>query len=78
MYLLFFILSQLLFVTVGRQITACCKQAVYKIPVIKSMIDASPVDAIFLNIMMSFVAILLYLIYDEFPSTATNIVAGEG
>ena len=33
----------------GRQITACCKYAVYKIPLIKSMVDASPVDAIFLE-----------------------------
>jgi len=49
MYLLFFILSQLLFVAVGRQITACCKYAVYKIPLIKSMVDASPVGAIFLE-----------------------------
>ena len=47
--LIVFILSQLLFVAVGRQITTCCKYAVYKIPLIKSMVDASPVDAIFLE-----------------------------
>ena len=40
-------LSQLLFVGVGHQITACCKQAVYKLPTIKAMVDASQVDAIF-------------------------------
>ena len=42
-----FILSQLLFVGVGHHITACYKQAVYKLPIIKAMVDASQVDAIF-------------------------------
>ena len=42
-----FILSQLLFVGVGHHITACYKQAVYKLPIIKAMVDASQVDAVF-------------------------------
>ena len=44
-----FILSQLLFVGVGHQITACYKKEVYKLPIIKAMVDALPVDAIFLQ-----------------------------
>jgi len=32
---------------VGQYITACSKQAVYKIPIIKTVVDASQVDAIF-------------------------------
>jgi len=31
----------------GQHITSCCKQAVYKIPIIKTMVDTSSVDAIF-------------------------------
>ena len=49
MLLMFFILSKLLFVGKGQQITACCKKAVYKLPVIKAMVDASPDDAITLQ-----------------------------
>ena len=49
MLLMFFILSQLLFVGKGQQITACCKKAVNKLPVIKAMVDATPADAITLQ-----------------------------
>ncbi len=33
---------------IGRQLTACCKQAVYRVPVFKRLIDSSPADAVFL------------------------------
>ncbi len=30
-----------------RKVTSCCKRAVYRIPLIREMMDAAPVDAIF-------------------------------
>ncbi len=40
---------QLLFVGTGKQVTACCKQAVYRVPRFRTLIDRSPSDAIFLE-----------------------------
>ncbi len=45
---LFFI--QLLFVGVRKKVTSCCKRAVYRIPLIREMVNAAPVDAIFFKL----------------------------
>ena len=37
----------MLFVAVGKQITSCYKAAVYHIPLVKRIMDASPADTVF-------------------------------
>ncbi len=47
MHIVHLLFIQLHFVGVWKKVTSCCKRAVYRIPLIREMVDAAPVDAIF-------------------------------